>query len=120
LALMFGGANLILQGICADQWIADGGTSWGALAQGGVFVAPAVEAFASVGAADVGGTQSRLNVGANWYLARQALKLTAMAVVPLSPIPSNFATAVLPPQGLAGGSAPNNNVSLLVQLQAEF
>jgi hypothetical protein len=120
LALMFGGANLILQGICADQWIADGGTSWGALAQGGVFVAPAVEAFASVGAADVGGTQSRINVGANWYLARQALKLTAMAVVPLSPIPSNFATAVLPPQGLAGGSAPNNNVSLLVQLQAEF
>jgi hypothetical protein len=120
LALMFGGANLILQGVCADQWISGGGTSWGALAQGGVFVAPAVEAFASVGAADVGGTQSRVNVGANWYLSRQALKLTAMAIVPLSPIPSNFATAVLPPQGLAGGAAPNNNVSLLVQLQAEF
>ena len=120
LALMFGGANLILQGVCADQWISGGGTSWGALAQGGVFVAPAVEAFASVGAADVGGTQSRVNVGANWYLSRQALKLTAMAIVPLSAIPSNFATAVLPPQGLAGGAAPNNNVSLLVQLQAEF
>jgi hypothetical protein len=120
LALMFGGANLILQGVCADQWISGGGTSWGALAQGGVFVAPAVGAFASVGAADVGGTQSRVNVGANWYLSRQALKLTAMAIVPLSPIPSNFATAVLPPQGLAGGAAPNNNVSLLVQLQAEF
>jgi hypothetical protein len=120
LALMFGGANLILQGVCADQWISGGGTSWGALAQGGVFVAPAVEAFASVGAADVGGTQSRVNVGANWYLSRQALKLTAMAIVPLSPIPSNFATAVLPPQGLAGGAAPNNNLSLLVQLQAEF
>jgi hypothetical protein len=120
LALMFGGANLILQGVCADQWISGGGTSWGALAQGGVFVAPAVEAFASVSAADVGGTQSRVNVGANWYLSRQALKLTAMAIVPLSPIPSNFATAVLPPQGLAGGAAPNNNLSLLVQLQAEF
>lgn len=120
LALMLGGANLILQGVWADQWISGGGTSWGALAQGGVFVAPAVEAFASLGAADVGGTQSRINVGANWYIARQALKLTAMAIVPLSPIPSNSATAVLPPQGLAGGPSPNNNVSLLVQLQAEF
>ena len=120
LALMFGGANLILQGIWADDWVDADRASWGALAQGGVFVAPAVEAFASWGIADVGGTQNRINVGANWYLARQALKLTAMAVVPLSPVPSNFTDAVLPPQGLAGGAAPNNNLSVVVQLQAEF
>jgi hypothetical protein len=120
MALMFGGANLILQGIWADDWVDADRASWGALAQGGVFVAPAVEAFASWGIADVGGTQNRINVGANWYLARQALKLTAMAVVPLSPVPSNFTDAVLPPQGLAGGAAPNNDLSVVVQLQAEF
>jgi hypothetical protein len=27
---------------------------------------------------------------------------------------------VLPPQGLAGGPTPNNNVSVVLQLQAEF
>ncbi|MFM8768208.1 MAG: 2Fe-2S iron-sulfur cluster-binding protein, partial [Rubrivivax sp.] len=71
------GANLIVQGVVADQWGSRDTTSWGALAQGGVFVAPAVEAFASGAVADVGGSQARLNVGANWYIARQALKLTA-------------------------------------------
>ena len=73
-----------------------------------------------LGLADVGGTQARLNVGANWYIARQALKLTAMAVVPLWGNPAGPAAEVLPPQGLGGGAEPNNNVSLLVQLQAEF
>ncbi len=120
LALMFGGANLIVQGVVADQWVSRDTTSWGALAQGGVFVAPAVEAFASGAVADVGGSQARLNVGANWYIARQALKLTAMAVVPLWGNPAGPAADVLPPQGLGGGADPNNNVSLVVQLQAEF
>jgi len=120
LALMFGGANLIVQGVVADQWVSRDTTSWGALAQGGVFVAPAVEAFASGAVADVGGSQARLNVGANWYIARQALKLTAMAAVPLWGNPAGPAADVLPPQGLGGGSDPNNNVSLVVQLQAEF
>jgi hypothetical protein len=106
--------------VAADQWLSRDDTSWGALVQGGVFVAPAVEAFASAAVADVGGSQARLNVGANWYLQRQSLKLTAMAVVPLAGNPSGPAAEVLPPQGLAGGSDPNNNVSLVVQLQAEF
>ena len=120
LALMFGGANLILQGIWADQWIDRDEQAWGALVQGGAFLSAAVEAFASWGIVDVGGTQSRLNVGANWYIDRQALKLTGMVIVPLTPIPGNVATAVLPPQGLAGGAAPDNNVSVLLQLQTEF
>lgn len=120
LALMFGGANLVLQGVLADEWVSSGTTSWGALAQGGVFVAPSVEAFASGCVADVGGDQARLNIGANWYIARQALKLTAMAVVPLWGSPTGPAAEVLPPQGLAGGADPNNNASLVLQLQAEF
>jgi hypothetical protein len=120
LALMFGGANLILQGIWADQWIDRDEQSWGGLVQGGVFLGPAVEAFTSWGIADVGGTQSRINVGANWYLDRQALKLTGMVIVPLTTIPGNAATAVLPPQGLGGGADPNNNLSVVLQLQAEF
>jgi hypothetical protein len=33
---------------------------------------------------------------------------------------SHAATAVLPPQGLAGGPDPNNNLSVVLQLQAEF
>jgi hypothetical protein len=120
LALMFGGANLILQGIWADQWIDRDEQSWGGLVQGGVFLGPAVEAFTSWGIADVGGTQSRINVGANWYLDGQALKLTGMVIVPLTSIPGNAATAVLPPQGLGGGADPNNNLSVVLQLQAEF
>lgn len=120
LALMFGGANLLLQGVLADQWVARDTTSWGALVQGGVFVSPSVEAFASGCMADVGGTQARLNIGANWYIARQALKFTAMAVVPLWGNPTGPAAEVLPPQGLAGGPDPNDNLSLVLQLQAEF
>jgi hypothetical protein len=120
LALMFGGANLILQGVWADQWLDRDEQAWGGLVQGGVFLGPTVEAFTSWGIADVGGTQSRINVGANWYLDRQALKLTGMVIVPLTSIPGNAATAVLPPQGLGGGPDPNNDLSVLLQLQAEF
>jgi hypothetical protein len=43
-----------------------------------------------------------------------------MVIVPLTSIPGNAATAVLPPQGLAGGPDPNNNLSVVLQLQAEF
>jgi hypothetical protein len=119
-ALMFGGANLILQGIWADQWVDRDSTSWGALAQGGVFLSGDVEAFASFGIADVGGTISTVSAGANWYIDREALKLTARVVVPVVGNPTGVAAEVLPPQGLGGGPDPNNNASLIVQLQAAF
>ena len=32
----------------------------------------------------------------------------------------NYLSEVLPPQGLGGGPSPNNNLSLILQLQAEF
>ena len=120
LALMFGGANLILQGIWADQWVERDSTSWGALAQGGVFISSDVEAFTSFGIADVGGTISTISAGANWYIDRRSLKLTARVVVPVVGNPAGVAAEVLPPQGLGGGPSPNNNASLIVQLQAAF
>lgn len=120
LALMFGGANLILQGIWADQWVERGGSSWGALVQGGAFVARDVEAFMSLGMADVLGTQGALSVGANWYVDRQSVKVTGRAIVPVAGNPAGVTADVLPPQGLAGGPSPNNNVSLVLQLQVGF
>ena len=119
-AFMFGGANLIVQGIWAEQWTSPDDTCWGGLVQGGVFVAPAVEAFTSWAMADVIDIQSTLTAGANWYIDRQSLKLTGRVVVPVAGNPRNFTSAVLPPQSLGGGPNPNNNVSFVVQLQAEF
>jgi hypothetical protein len=119
-ALMFGGANLILQGIWADQWTSRGSQSWGGLVQGGWFLGPAVESFASFAIADVVDIQSTLSTGLNWYIDRSSLKLTGRVMIPLAGSPDNFTSAVLPPQGLSGGDHPNNNVGVSVQLQASF
>jgi hypothetical protein len=120
LALMFGGANLILQGVWAQNWVEPDTTSWGGLVQGGFFLHPVIEAFGSFAAADVVDLQGMAQAGINWYIARQSLKLTGRVVVPVFGNPQGVTADVLPPQGLAGGPNPNNNVSVVLQLQAEF
>jgi hypothetical protein len=120
LALMFGGANLILQGIWAYEWVEPDASSWGGLVQGGFFVNDVIEAFGSFAAADVVNLQGMVQAGVNWYISRQSLKLTGRVVVPVFGNPQGITTEVLPPQGLAGGPTPNNNVSVVLQLQAEF
>jgi hypothetical protein len=120
LALMFGGANLILQGVWAEDWVEPDATSWGGLVQGGFFLNPVIEAFGSFAAADVVNLQGMAQAGVNWYIARQSLKLTGRVVVPVFGNPQGVTADVLPPQGLAGGPNPNNNVSVVLQLQAEF
>jgi hypothetical protein len=64
--------------------------------------------------------QGMVQAGVNWYISRQSLKLTGRVVVPVFGNPQGITTEVLPPQGLAGGPTPNNNVSVVLQLQAEF
>ena len=120
LALMFGGANLILQGIWAQDWVEPDATSWGGLVQGGFFLNPVLEAFGSFAAADVVNLQGMAQAGLNWYIDRQSLKLTGRVVVPVFGNPQGVTADVLPPQGLAGGPNPNNDVSVVLQLQAEF
>jgi hypothetical protein len=120
LALMFGGANLILQGVWAQNWVEPDTTSWGGLAQGGFFLNPSVEAFGSFAAANVVNLQGMAQAGINWYIDRQSLKLTGRVVVPVFGNPQGVTADVLPPQGLGGGSNPNNNVSVVLQLQADF
>jgi hypothetical protein len=120
LALMFGGANLILQGIWAEDWVEPDATSWGGLVQGGFFLNPVLEAFGSLAAADVVNLQGMAQAGINWYIDRQSLKLTGRVVVPVFGNPQGVTADVLPPQGLAGGPNPNNTVSVVLQLQAEF
>jgi hypothetical protein len=117
---MFGGANLILQGVWAQNWVEPDTTSWGGLAQGGFFLNPSVEAFGSFAAANVVNLQGMAQAGINWYIDRQSLKLTGRVVVPVFGNPQGVTADVLPPQGLGGGSNPNNSVSVVLQLQADF
>jgi hypothetical protein len=56
----------------------------------------------------------------NWYADHRALKVTALVIAPVDGGQPALTSAVLPPQGLGGGSNPNNNMSFSLQIQAAF
>lgn len=117
---MFGGANILVQGIWADQWSSPDTTAWGGLLQGGVFLTDVLEVFGNWNIASTDGTQQYATLGMNWYADRRALKVTALVIAPVDGGQPALTSAVLPPQGLGGGSNPNNNMSLSLQIQAAF
>lgn len=119
-SLMFGGANLIAQGVFIDNYLQNGTSAWGALLQGGFFVSGSVELFAGWTLLHALGTQQYGNFGANWYIDRDALKVTARVMVPGGGDEANFYAVFLPAQGLLDAAAPNNQVGVSLQLQLAF
>ncbi|RLS46510.1 MAG: hypothetical protein DWH86_02705 [Planctomycetota bacterium] len=117
---MFGGANILVQGVWVDQWASRHEAAWGGLLQGGFFLADSLEAFGNWNIASTDGTQQCATVGMNWYADKRALKVTALVIAPVDGGQPALTSAVLPPQGLGGGSNPNNNMSLSLQIQAAF
>ena len=119
-AFMFGGANILVQGVWVDQWVSRDEAAWGGLLQGGLFLADTLEAFGNWTITSTDGTQQYATVGMNWYADQRALKVTALVIAPVDGGQPALTSAVLPPQGLGGGSNPNNNMSFSLQIQAAF
>jgi hypothetical protein len=85
-----------------------------------VFLTDVLEVFGNWNIASTDGTQQYATLGMNWYADRRALKVTALVIAPVDGGQPALTSAVLPPQGLGGGSNPNNNMSLSLQIQAAF
>lgn len=112
----FGGANAIAQLYWNDDG-QDGTDQWGMNLQGGVFLADDVEAFAALSWFRIADPQWFVQAGGNLYLHGNALKLTAMAIVPLG---GSFADASTYSLAGTGVSDVAENFSFLVQLQVMF
>ena len=112
----FGGANAIAQLYWNDDG-QDGTDQWGMNLQGGAFLADDVEAFAALSWFRVADPQWFVQAGGNLYLHGNALKLTAMAIVPLG---GSFADANTFSLAGTGVSDVAENFSFLVQLQVMF
>jgi hypothetical protein len=112
----FGGANAIAQLYWNDDG-QDGTDQWGMNLQGGAFLADDVEAFAALSWFRVADPQWFVQAGGNLYLHGNALKLTAMAIVPLG---GSFADASTYSLAGTGVSDVANNFSFVAQLQVMF
>ena len=133
----FGGFNVIGQGIWQNSYAfgANSDSTWGFNFQGGAFVTEDLEAFGgwNYNTTDTSAANF-LQVGANWYFAKNSMKMTVMGIIPMSVTAGNQAIG-----GSGGGQnynagiglgsgnafgggnqALNNNFSLVVQLQLMF
>ncbi|MFM8639769.1 MAG: hypothetical protein ACKOEL_03925, partial [Planctomycetota bacterium] len=130
---MFGGFNLIGQFVWQDGYpgTAVGTTTesvYGLNIQGGAFVSDDLELFGAWCWSDVGPSGTRsvenfLQVGANWYFAKNNVKMTVMGIIPMN----SGATTANNLRGFAGGVGlddtainADNNFSLVCQLQVMF
>jgi hypothetical protein len=130
----FGGFNLIGQFVWQDGYSANGtvvaDSVYGINLQGGAFLTDDLELFGAWCYADTTSTQNFLQIGSNWYFAKNNLKATIMGIIPLNGSAANDPSL----RGYAGGvglsnenfgTAPNqtgadNNFSLVAQLQVMF
>jgi len=121
----FGGFNLIGQFVWQDGW--SNGTTvtdsvYGLNMQGGAFLSDDLELFGAWCWSDTTTTQNWLQMGANWYFAKNNVKMTVMGIVPLNGSAANdpalrgYSTGV----GISGGPNADNNFSLVCQLQVMF
>jgi len=122
----FGGFNVIGQVVWQDGYPTTAGLTpdsvWGFNVQGGAFLTDDLELFGAWCYADTTSTQNFLQVGSNWYFAKNNLKATIMGIIPLN------GSAVNNPQlrgfdsgvGLSPGPNGDNNFSLVAQLQVMF
>jgi len=126
----FGGFNLIGQFVWQDGYPTGTGTSlnsvYGLNLQGGAFLTENLEVFGAWCYADNVNTQNFLQIGSNWYFAKNNVKMTVMGVLPM-----NGSAARAPSlRGFDGGIGLNgtaatggtdaNNFSLVCQLQVMF
>ncbi|MFM8873503.1 MAG: hypothetical protein ACKOJI_09185, partial [Phycisphaerales bacterium] len=126
----FGGFNAIAQVNSQNSYAFENpnASTWGFNLQGGAFLTEDLELFGAwnynnIGIAGQPGVASNfLQVGGNWYFAKNNMKMTVLATIPL-----NMASGEQGANSLAGGSfgmvnAGNdgNNFGLVVQLQLMF
>ena len=119
--LNFGGANLIAQFIWVDDLNGGTGSLWGLNIQGGFFLTDNFEIFCQTNYTDDNDKSWFLQPGVNWYFAKNNLKATISAIVPLSGDTGAGVTTLL--RGFEGGvglSPSDNNFSIIAQLQVMF
>jgi len=120
----FGGANVIGQFLWQEGYPGVGSSEsvFGINLQGGAFLTDDLEVFGAWAYADTTSTQNFLQVGSNWYFAKNNLKMTISGIIPLNndaavdPSLRGFEGGV----GLASGPNADNNFSLVAQLQVMF
>ncbi|MFM9145852.1 MAG: hypothetical protein ACKORL_11015, partial [Phycisphaerales bacterium] len=126
----FGGFNAIAQVIWQNSYAFQdpNASTWGFNLQGGAFLTEDLELFGAwnynnIGtAAEPGVASNYLQVGGNWYFAKNNMKMTVLATIPLNMNAGEQAT-----DSNAGGSFGmvdngnvGNNFGLVVQLQLMF
>jgi hypothetical protein len=120
----FGGFNAIGQFLWQEGYpgVGSSESTFGINLQGGAFLTDDLELFGAWCYADTISTQNFLQIGSNWYFAKNNLKMTISGIIPL-----NNAAAVDPSLrgfengvGLAGGPNADNNFTLIAQLQVMF
>jgi len=125
----FGGFNLIGQFVWQDGYpgVSSSDSVYGLNIQGGAFLSDDLELFGAWCWADTTATQNFLQMGANWYFAKNNVKMTVMGIIPMNGTAANtpealrgFAGGVgLSDENIGGGGA-DNNFSLVCQLQVMF
>jgi hypothetical protein len=132
----FGGFNLIGQLIWQDSYAWDAATAdqstWGFNIQGGAFVTEDLEVFGAWNYNNIStGASNYVQVGANWYFAKNSMKMTVMGTIPVSSTATTqggdySASYGLLPTGVDFAGAPSangvtgDNFGLVVQLQLMF
>ena len=109
---------------------AESDSNWGFNVQGGAFVTDDLEFFGAWAYAQTNDTTNFLQAGANWYFAKNSMKMTMMGIIPLN---NNAAGNVDPVTGVSDGNdnlrgynggiglgEGDNNFSFVWQLQMMF
>lgn len=122
----FGGFNLIGQFVWQDGYPNGAAINtndvYGLNVQGGAFLTDDLEVFGAWCYSDTTDTNNFLQIGTNWYFAKNNVKATVMGIIPMNGAAANDPSL----RGFEGGvgltSGPNadNNFSLVCQLQVMF
>ena len=120
----FGGFNVIGQLLWATGAPnADSDSNWGFNVQGGAFVTEDLEFFGAWAYAQENDTTNFLQAGANWYFAKNSMKMTMMGIIPLNGAAAGGGSSDQNLRGFNGGVGlgdSDNNFSFVWQLQMMF
>ena len=120
----FGGFNVIGQLLWATGAVgATSDSNWGFNVQGGAFVTDDLEFFGAWAYAQTNDTTNFLQAGANWYFAKNSMKMTMMAILPLNNQAAAGDGSYDNLRGFNGGVGlgdSDNNFSFVWQLQMMF
>jgi hypothetical protein len=120
----FGGFNVIGQLLWATGAPdANNDSNWGFNVQGGAFVTDDLEFFGAWAYAQTNDTTNFLQAGANWYFAKNSMKMTMMGIIPLNNAAAAGAGQNDNLRGFNGGvglGESDNNFSFVWQLQMMF